>query len=282
MVNKAQLIAEKKAIDAFKIGYLDHNDRKVVQYVIRSLKGTSANVVTGESAQFSSIVAKSLEDFDGVFGRTLTDATMATAAKVSVQNIYPAPHCFSLNVSYIYDVENKITKKDSGSIGALKIPSQFFEEDRVFLGHEFLHMNKDLNFEEYKLLMVCSDVLTMLYEFIVMGEDAKSVITNRIGLLKKEVEGYEMATNCMKKSAKEKDLYKIIQSRSGQYLNSFYYATILYKMYQDNPSLILGYMKKVLNREMTTLDMLKELGLYLVDNNEIYNNQLLEFKRVMK
>jgi hypothetical protein len=130
--------------------------------------------------------------------------------------------------------------------------------------------------------MTCCDVIPMLYEFITMGEYSKEVLNTRLSLLSDEIHAYEFASQKIRTSGKEKDLYKVVQSRAGQYLNSFYYATILYQMYKNNPKMILDYMKRVINCEMTTLDMLKDLGIYLVDNNEMYDEQVNEFRAFIR
>lgn len=80
----------------------------------------------------------------------------------------------------------------------------------------------------------------------------------------------------------DKDLYKVIQSRSGEYLNSFYYALVLFNMYKDNPKMILELVRKVLNKEMSTLDLLVNLGLYHKNSDYIFNEELGKIRKVLK
>ena len=282
MINKGQLVAEKKAIDSMGIQYLSPNDKKIVQYVIRSLKGTGAILVNSSSAGIESIVSGSLGDIKEVFGASVARRTESKLYEIGKRFSYKLPHTFTTDIAYSVDASTKKAIPSSGRVDSLNMPVVMTAADRVFMGHEFIHMNKDLNFDENKLLMTYSDVIPILYEFIVMGDDSKEVLSARISFLSSEIQGFEMATQMLKTSGREKDLFKIIQSRSGQYLNSFYYATILYRMYLNDPRMILDYMGRVVRCEMTTLDMLKDLGIHLVDNNEMYDEQVQEFRRIVR
>lgn len=281
-MDKKRLINEKRVIDIFGMRYLDYRDKEVVRYVIKSLKGSGAKITTGKRVEFNSVLLKSLGNLGEVFGSEVGYATKAKISGLKVQPIVDVPHSFASNITYSYDPDIKVVDEKTGTINHLISPNVFYEEDRVFLGHEFIHMNKDLNFDEYKLSMVCSDVIPMLFEFIMMGDCSKEVLNSRLALLDIETETYLMADKKIKSSGKEKDLYRVVQSRSGQYLNSFYYATVLYKMYLNDPRIILDYMRRIIKCEMTTLDMLKDLGIYLVNNNEMYDEQIEEFKSIIR
>ena len=194
----------------------------------------------------------------------------------------PIPHAFNINVQYTVDDDTHIVDENSGFVDHFKTSLQISEVDRVFIGHEFVHMNKELNYDEYKLGLKVNDVIPMLYEFIVMGEDSKEILNIRLTLLAMNIQEYEYASQKVRSSGKEKDLYKVIRDRNAQYLNSFYYATILYKMYKNDPKMILDYIRRVIRCEMTTLDVLKDLGIYLTDNNEMYDEQVQEFRGIIR
>lgn len=80
----------------------------------------------------------------------------------------------------------------------------------------------------------------------------------------------------------EKNLYKVLQNRSGQYLNIFYYDLVLYDMYKKNRDSIIEIIRRVLSREITTLDMLSELGIYNKGNNEVFDEELDNIKKVLR
>lgn len=281
MIKKSQIINEKKYIDAVGMPYLSSSDKKIIQHVIRTLKGTGAILVNSSNVGIESVVSGALGDIKEVFGATVARRTESKLYEIDKRFLYKLPHSFTTDITYSLDSATKKAIPSSGRVDSLNMPNVMTSADRVFIGHEFIHMNKDLNFEEYKLLMTYSDVIPILYEFITMKDDANEVLSARISALGLEIHGYELATQKMK-SGREKDLYKVILSRSGQYLNSFYYATILYRMYLNDPKMILDYIRRVINCEMTTLDMLKDLGIHLVDNNEMYDEQVQEFRRVVR
>ena len=281
MIKKSQIINEKKYIDAVGMPYLSSSDKKVIQHVIRTLKGTGAILVNSSNVGIESVVSGALGDIKEVLGSTVARRTESKLYEIDKRFLYKLPHSFTTDITYSLDSDTKKVIPSSGRVDSLNMPNVMTSADRVFIGHEFIHMNKDLNFEEYKLLMTYSDVIPILYEFITMKDDANEVLSVRISALGLEIHGYELAAQKMK-SGREKDLYKVILSRSGQYLNSFYYATILYRMYLNDPKMILDYIRRVINCEMTTLDMLKDLGIHLVDNNEMYDEQVQEFRRVVR
>lgn len=281
MIKKSQIINEKKYIDAVGMPYLSSSDKKVIQHVIRTLKGTGAILVNSSNVGIESVVSGALGDIKEVLGSTVARRTESKLYEIDKRFLYKLPHSFTTDITYSLDSDTKKVIPSSGRVDSLNMPNVMTSADRVFIGHEFIHMNKDLNFEEYKLLMTYSDVIPILYEFITMKDDANEVLSARISALGLEIHGYELAAQKMK-SGREKDLYKVILSRSGQYLNSFYYATILYRMYLNDPKMILDYIRRVINCEMTTLDMLKDLGIHLVDNNEMYDEQVQEFRRVVR
>lgn len=282
VLKKTAIIAEKKAMEILGLEALDHKDRKIVQYVIRSLKGTGAKIANCEGVEPNPVITKALDDIEVVFGKEIADKTAARLAKVPFRPMNPIPHAFNINVQYTVDDGTHIVDENSGFVDHFKTPLQISEVDRVFIGHEFVHMNKELNYDEYKLGLKVNDVIPMLYEFIVMGEDSKEILNIRLTLLAMNIQEYEYASQKMRSSGKEKDLYKVIRDRNAQYLNSFYYATILYKMYKNDPKMILDYIRRVIRCEMTTLDMLKDLGIYLTDNNEMYDEQVQEFRGIVK
>ncbi len=281
MIKKSQIINEKKYIDAVGMPYLSSSDKKIIQHVIRTLKGTGAILVNSSNVGIESVVSGALGDIKEVFGATVARRTESKLYEIDKRFLYKLPHSFTTDITYSLDSVTKKAIPSSGRVDSLNMPNVMTSADRVFIGHEFIHMNKDLNFEEYKLLMTYSDVIPILYEFITMKDDANEVLSARISALGLEIHGYELAAQKMK-SGREKDLYKVILSRSGQYLNSFYYATILYRMYLNDPKMILDYIRRVIRCEMTTLDMLKDLGIHLVDNNEMYDEQVQEFRRIVR
>lgn len=280
--DKKSLIAEKRAIKILGFDCLEHEERKKIPHVIRSLKETGAKLEPVTGAEIRSVISVALKDFSSVLGKDIANQTATNLVNIPFKSVNALPHLFAVNVQYNVDEKTKKVDKNSGVVDHFKIPFQLSESDSVFIGHELIHMNKEVNYAEYKLLLTLSDVIPILYEFIVMGENAKNILNNRLFWLNLNVKEYETAMKKIKSSGMEKDLYKMVRDRNAQYLNSFYYATVLYKKYQDDPELILNYIRKVVMCEMSTLDMLKDLGIYLIDNNDIYDEQVRQFKKIIK
>ena len=86
----------------------------------------------------------------------------------------------------------------------------------------------------------------------------------------------------MNRSKEDKDLYKVIATRSGQYLNSYYYASILFNMYKSDPQMMLAYVNKVLKHEITTRELLETLGIFHQDKNSIFDTEFEKVKMCVK
>lgn len=279
-----QLMAEKRAFDVIGMTYLSPEDKKVINYVGSKI----ATIKTGaipvrETIVLGEAFSKSLENIR-IFGDTFYEEALKFAS-IRFVPIYPDNFSFSCYVSF--DVDSKTMKPivDSGTIDYFKVPQIIDTNATVFLTHELIHAIKETNLEEYKLVVVLSDVIPIFYELIGTEnslEMRKDILNIRITTLDFERSTYKNATTNMKKSMHERDLYKVMQNRSGQYLNSFYYAVILYHMYKCDKERIIGAINRVLRREMTTLDMLVELGIYTVDKTQIFDEELDEIKKVLK
>ena len=99
--------------------------------------------------------------------------------------------------------------------------------------------------------------------------------------LKHELKQYQEVTQCMKNNMRNKDLYRVMQSCSGQYLNSFYYSLILYHMYQEQPKEVLNMVSKVLKRESTTLHLLNYFHIYHLNDNTIFDEEIKKVKKLL-
>lgn len=124
----------------------------------------------------------------------------------------------------------------------------------AFFGHEFHHSIKDINKEERMIRDRVSEVIPMFYEMLCSNfeddeEVSKEILKRRLVLLDLD-----------KKNECE-------DARQLQYFNSFYYALALYNRYRkdENKVLILRLITRVLNGEISTLDLLEMLDIYGMD-----------------
>lgn len=133
-------------------------------------------------------------------------------------------------------------------------PNVLDKASYAFLGHEFHHCVKDINLKERRVRDRVSEVIPMFYEMLCADEEENEIVSKEI--LKRRLSLLDLD----KKSECE-------DSRQLQYFNSFYYALALYNRYRkdENKVLILRLITRVLNGEISTLDMLEMLDIYGMD-----------------
>ena len=155
-----------------------------------------------------------------------------------------------------------INRKDNGFYGVkgIVIPGRYNGLAHIYFGHEAHHALKDTNPKEYIFMLQLADVIPMFFELVQAEqyEEAgqKAIINNRLALLKG-------LSNELKvdKTGGASFLQNALKSKKYQYLNSFYYSVLLYRLYKDNPDYILNLVKMVLNGQMTTYDLINKLDI---------------------
>ena len=276
---------QKRAFDLMGFNYIDHRDKRIINYVSRSLKGINTGAfVSSGTISYTDALVGSL-DYVKVLGTEVHSKVSSFVNTLSLKEMNPVNNGYTCFVTYSYDPDAKKVNETSGNVGHYKVPLNPDSMASIHLGHEHIHAMKETNYEEYKDGQVLGDVITMLYEFILADthpELKKDIYRFRLSTLKEDFKHYENAVAQMQKSKQDKDLYKIIATRSGQYLNSYYYAVILFNLYKDNPDVILELVNKVLNHEMTTREMLESLNLLYQLNDVVYDNELNLVKSSIK
>ena len=197
----------------------------------------------------------------------------------------PVSNGYACYITYSLDDNNKEVDISSGTVDHYKVLIKPDIMASFHLGHEHIHALKETNYLEYIDRFVVGDVITILYEFILADtypELKNEIYRFRLSSLKADYGHYEKAVMQMKKSKDDKDLYKIIATRSGEYLNSYYYACILFDMYKKSPLLVLDIVNRVLRHEMTTRDMLNILGLFHQDKNSVFDTVFEDVKNCVK
>lgn len=281
---KERLLNDKKAFDILGLKYLTPEDKRAANYVANSLGDIKTGAIVSEkTVLFEDIFHKSVANMK-IFG----DDISLSSFRFSLVSFLPIiNYSYAYMTRIIFDVDDKTMQVDreSGRVESFKIPKKMDEVTAdIFLTHEFIHGLKDVNYNEYILVNSLGDVIPLFYEMIQVENDVrkKEFLNIRMNLLNNERYSYIDVSTRMKKSKNDKDLYKVVQSRSGEYLNSFYYALGLYHIYRKNPKRILELVKKVLNKEITTLDMLLYLGIYHVNLDREFSYELNEIRKVLK
>lgn len=276
---------QKRIIDLLGFNYIDYKDKRVINYVAKALKGidTGAYVCVG-TVTYPEAIASSLENLK-VLGLEPYNQASKFVSTIPLKLLNPVSNGYVCNITYLLDDKTKKVNEASGKVDHYKVPINPDIMASFHLGHEHIHALKETNYSEYVDGFVVGDVITMLYEFIMADtypEMKSEIYRFRLSSLKEDYKHYENAVAQMKKSKADKDLYKIIATRSGQYLNSYYYASILFNMYKSSPLLVLDAVNSVLRHEMTTRDMLKLMGLFQQDKDSIFDTEFEEVKKVVK
>ena len=276
---------QKRIIDLLGFNYIDYQDKRVINYVAKALKGvnTGAYVCFG-TVTYHEAKESSLENLK-VLGLEPYNLASQFVSTLPLRPENPISNGYSCNIIYSADDSTGKIIPTSGKVDHYKVPVKPDIMASFHLGHEHIHALKETNYDEYIDAFIIGDVITMLYEFIMAdtySEMKSEIYRFRLSSLKEDYKHYENAISCMQKCKDDKDIYKVIATRSGQYLNSYYYASILFNMYKSNPRLILDLVNKVLKHEITTREMLETLGLFHQDKNNIFDTEFDEVKKVVK
>ena len=150
--------------------------------------------------------------------------------------------------------------EDEFHIAHLKVPQKFDNLSHVYLSHEAHHILKDTNPKEYADMLIYADVIPQFFELAIAGQintQEKSIIQNRLNILSLSKHDVDEHFNRNQPWI----LSDMIDSKKCQYFHSFYYAILLYSLYLENPKKVLKFVKKVLNHDMTTRELLCRFGL---------------------
>lgn len=139
-------------------------------------------------------------------------------------------------------------------------PKNQFHLSPYYLAHEFHHALKDSSKNEYVYMLRYADVIPQFFELIAGTnvDDQKALIKNRFAFLQESKKMLSQKNNREHSNL----LLNTIDSKNCQYLNCFYYSVLLYELFQDSPKLVLSQIQRVLKKEITTYDLLKEFGLF--------------------
>lgn len=274
----------KKVFELLGIKYIDYRDKKIINYVSKMLNtvNTGADISVG-TIDYNTAIAGSLENLK-VLGMEPYIKVSSFISTIPFLPIHPVSYGYSCHISYNLIDETLEVDKSSGTVVNYKVPQKPDIMAPLHIGHEHIHVLKETNYEEYIDSQILGDVIPMFYELLMCDkyEDMKKLIMSfRLFSLKEDKKHYDNAINQMKKR-ELKDLYKVIATRSGQYLNSFYYSLLLYNLYKNDSKRVLELVNRVLNHEMTTREMLEELGILYSSNTRVFEEELRIIKKVLK
>ena len=283
---------EKRMYDILKINYLCDEDIDVCNYVSNRLCNFNIGRINyGSVISYDELISKSLLELR-IFGDDIYSRIKSIVDGVSVDSQFEEIDKFTTVMGFKVNSDGLIFT-DSGIVDSYVVPYSVYELSMYHMAHEHIHALKETNYNEYKNGITIGETIPIFLEFIIYHQNRvlsdeliktrlKSLIINKSEYMFYDslVEfngGYEIDTNVEMIS-----MYEFLRSRFGCYLNSFYYALILYNMYKVNSDKILNLINKVLKHDITTYDMLNYLGLYGDIRGEVFEKEMKYIRKRFK
>lgn len=279
-----EYISEQNKIDKLKLNYLNDTDIEVCSYVSGKIfEIESLNMVCGKQISLCELIDLSFEEMR-IFGEDIINRLKKILAFSNFNACSNDVSEYSCNVSYFMNYVTNSVVKDSGRVIGYNVPYEYFERYAYSLVHEHIHALKDTNYNEYKNGLTLGETLPIFMEFIMFDNVdilRKSILRDRL---------FDTFINCREfdilndgiSTNNTRSIYEYVRTFIGCYLNSFYYAVILYYMYKENKLKILDLVSRVLKHELTTLELLEQLGIYGDIKGEVFEKEMGNIKRLIK
>lgn len=278
-------VSAKKVSDSMGLNYLSNIDVTVCDFVHSQLSYVDFNrFSSGRFISIKELVEMSINEMN-FFGSDISkkiDELVNNTLINQKKNIDITQ--FSASISY--DINNGAVSS-IGSIHSYNIPQCLYEYSVYLFSHEHLHALKETNYLEWKDSNIIGEVIPLFYELVVSESDdilKRQLLKARMNDLFYNGCEFSITNDLIMNGNNEEDinLYLYVRTIIGRYLNSFYYALILYSMYKETPLKILDLVSKVLRHEMTTLDMLNRLNIYGDIRGELVEKELNKIKKKIK
>lgn len=281
----------KKQMDKMNVNYLSREDFFICEYVLDQLVNIDIDKINyGNSISIDELIRRSLDEIK-VFGINIDNNMF----KTKIEYVNDEKSQFGTAVSYGFD-NNDLVVPYSGIITKYIVPNELYELSSYHLAHEHIHALKETNYNEYKNCITLGEVIPLFYELMIYNPDEilkKELLKFRMFWILNNKKDYLLLDYlyldewlnefvCETDNECKCDVYEFMISKIGCYLNSFYYAVILYNMYKDNPKKILELVSRVLKQEITTLEMLNILDIYGDINGCVFEKELDVIRKVLK
>lgn len=215
------------------------------------------------------------------------EALIKIGATLSTVDILENPYLkdeFQALISYGYDEEEEKIIPETGGVLAYVIPGQLDDLAPIWMSHENIHALKDTNYEEYKNAFIYGEVIPLFYEMLKAHELkilTKSWFVKRMQFLISSKKEFQKNLSFLQDNQENKEDVLINCSLSGNYLNDFYYALVLYRLYLDEPALILDLIRRVLLHEITTEEMLDIMGIKEESFDNLFTQEFQKLKKIL-
>jgi hypothetical protein len=288
---------ERKINDAFGIKQLDMIDLEVCNYVINQMIPMDIDKINmGRKINALDLVEIGLRELEKMGNSVSTDAEKMTFITPIIT--IDTDDCFQMTTAISYEITDDGVLENSGQVSKFIIPQNLYEISGCFFGHEQLHAMKDVNYKEYVNQRRLGEVIPIFYEFMIYSPEEvikKEILKVRMNNIFNNISEYDLFYNAFRDnrlneiilgddevSNIKSNVYEYCMTKVGCYLNSFYYALVLYNMYKQTPQKVLDLISKVLKHEMTTIEMLDSLGIYGDIRGEIFEKEIRNVKKLIK
>lgn len=236
-------------------------DEEIVALMLSFIARLKQNKIRIDNSEYDKEIAKVLKNLKMFFSEDI----VARYLKEIESKSYLINCCTPPSIYYSSFIGEQFPE-------GIYIPKQLDTLSHVFIGHEVMHVLKEgHNKEEWHFLLVYSEVIPMFYELI-QAEKSRyrsEIIKWRLNKLK---EMYQNAYHPSVTHTLDKDNLKLYQMPENMYFLSFYYTLMLYSIYRESPKDILILVEKVLQKEMTTKELLEYLGVFNHIDETMFEN----------
>lgn len=275
--NVKKYIKEKINIaKIFKFNQLSNNDKLNIEVICSCKDMINTACFISESSYSLDFVKEACVDTMKIFDEGIADRAFNVMAFIDVIPVFDEGFIFNTDIRY-GRFEKNVVDTSNGYVDVIRTPRILDENAFIFLGHELIHAIKDTNYPEFQLLLTLGEVIPNFYEFIIaenIPEISRNYWNCRLEIIKNCIEEYKAISADLSRSLFDKNILRYLLSNKGVYLNSFYYALVLYNLYKIYPDWVMKNVLRVLNHEITTKDLLVILGLYEMNNDNLVSDEI--------
>lgn len=284
-INAKKYIKERiKIAKIFKLNHLSNNDKLNIDVVCSCKDAIDTACFISERSNSLDSVKEASIDAMKIFDVGIADRAFNVMAFINVIPIYDDNYLFSTGIKY-GRLKGNVVDTSNGYIDYILTPRILDENAFLLLGHELIHAIKDTNYPEFQLQLTLAEVIPNFYE-IVIAESIPEITKNywncRLEIVKMLIEEYQAIFDDLSRSLFNREALKYLLSFKGLYLNSFYYALVLYNLYKLQPDWVMKNVLLVLDHKITTKDMLVKLGIYEMNNDKLVSDEIQRLSLYLK
>ena len=284
-INAKKYIKERiKIAKIFKLNHLSNNDKLNIDVVCSCKDAIDTACFVSKCSYSLESVKEASIDAMKFFDVGIADRAFNVMAFTNVIPIYDDNYLFTTGIRY-GRLKGNVVDTSSGYIDYIFTPRILDENAFLLLGHELIHAIKDTNYSEFQLQLTLAEVIPNFYE-IVIAENIPEITKNywncRLEIIKMLIEEYQAISDDLSRSLFNREALKHLLSFKGLYLNSFYYALVLYNLYKLQPDWVRKNVLLVLDHKITTKDMLVKLGIYEMNNDKLVSDEIQRLSLYLK